>query len=380
MTYAPHPPPVAVASGWYPDPWSPGAVRWWDGAMWTPHVAAKESERRKLPAWLSVPVLVCGVIVTLGIAVLAVLAPIAVLLGLVPLFIVVPVLQWFDRVEPEPLAARLHALFWGASVAVLLSIIVNTVVDLTVGSTVAAVVSAPLIEESTKALGVVYAVRRKEIDGVMDGIVYAGWVALGFAVVEDFTYFATASDQGALIPTFIARAILTPFAHPLFTAWIGLAVGRAVARSKPTFPSILWGLGLAIATHAFWNGSLVLGERVAGPFAVLIAAGAFFVLFSVCMVMLFNVRRRSQRRFNQLVPWLADRYAIPQSEVSAFSDWSRMLRSRRSLPRRQRRHFDGVHAALARLALFHDQPRATDAATEAALAERLHDARRAPIG
>lgn len=201
----------------------------------------------------------------------------------------------------------------------------------------------------------------------------------GFAVVEDFTYFATASDSGALLPTFIARGIFTPFAHPLFTAWIGLAVGRAVARSRPIFPSILWGYALAVVTHAVWNGSLVLGERVAGPQAVLIAAAAFFVLFVVCMTMLVNERRRSQRRFNQLVPWLADRYEIPLSEVSAFMNWSGMLRLRKSLPRAQRRHFDGVHAALARLAVFHDQPRATDAASEAALAERLHDARRAPV-
>ena len=27
--------------GWYDDPWSPAAYRWWDGAQWTPHVAAR---------------------------------------------------------------------------------------------------------------------------------------------------------------------------------------------------------------------------------------------------------------------------------------------------------------------------------------------------
>ncbi|MEP1123533.1 MAG: hypothetical protein ABJH68_06545 [Ilumatobacter sp.] len=89
---------------------------------------------------------------------------------------------------------------------------------------------------------------------------------------------------------------------------------------------------------------------------------------------------RSRRRFHQLVPWLADRYGIPLVEVSAFADWSAMLRLRRSLPRHQRRHFDGVHSALARLAIFHDQPGATDAAAEAALAERLHAARHSPSG
>lgn len=379
MSYVPHLPPTsAVGAGWHSDPWAQGQLRWWDGAMWTSHVVAPTSSARKLPAWLSVPVLVCGVIVGLGVIVLAMLAPLAVLLGLVPLFIVGPALWWFDRVEPEPLAARVHAVLWGASVAVLVSIIVNTVVDLAAGSTWAAVASAPVIEEATKALGIVYALRRKEIDGVMDGIVYAGWVALGFAVVENFTYFATASDTGALLPTFIARAVFTPFAHPLFTAWIGLAVGRAVSRSAPVFPAILWGYAAAVGLHAAWNGSLVLGERVAGPAAVLIAAGAFFVLFVGGMTLLVRTRRSSQRRFNELVPWLAQRYGIPVEEVSVFADWRAMLALRKQLPRKQRRHFDGVHAALARLAQFHDQPSATDQATEAALAERLHAARHAP--
>ena len=59
------------------------------------------------------------------------------------------------------------------------------------------------------------------MDGVSDGIVYAGWVALGFAVVEDFLYFTTVVEAGLWREVFIVRALLTPFAHPLFTAWIG---------------------------------------------------------------------------------------------------------------------------------------------------------------
>src|SRR5262245_42163660 len=27
------------APGWFPDPWNPSGLRWWDGAEWTAHVA-----------------------------------------------------------------------------------------------------------------------------------------------------------------------------------------------------------------------------------------------------------------------------------------------------------------------------------------------------
>jgi membrane protein YdbS with pleckstrin-like domain len=34
---------VATTPGWYPDPWRLAALRWWDGAQWTPHVPPVQS-------------------------------------------------------------------------------------------------------------------------------------------------------------------------------------------------------------------------------------------------------------------------------------------------------------------------------------------------
>lgn len=36
--------------GWYPDPWSPAGVRWWDGQDWTAHAAAPSWAAPKGPA------------------------------------------------------------------------------------------------------------------------------------------------------------------------------------------------------------------------------------------------------------------------------------------------------------------------------------------
>jgi protease PrsW len=381
-------PATSPPAGWYPDPVRGTGWRWWNGTAWTTFVdgatvaaGAVAARKPRHPRWLSVPVVICAPLVALGVVLLAVLDPVSALAGLVPLAIVLPVVSWLDRVEPEPRASRAHALLWGASVAVVGALIVNTVVALVAGDVTAMVVSAPIVEEALKALGVVWAVRRREVDSVSDGIVYAAWVALGFAVVEDMTYFATASVEGAFLPVFVIRAVLTPFAHPLFTFWTGLAIGQAVLKGRPVLPSALWGYGLAVLTHMTWNGSLAFGaitpdvDDDVAVGVVLGAAALFLVLFVAVAVTLATMRRREQRRFMAGVPAIVMRHGIAPDEASMFASWRGLLQARRRLPRSRRRHFDAVHATIARLVLLHERvPFDTDA--ERVLAAQLHDARR----
>ena len=371
------PPPSSSPPGWYLDPWQPAGWRWWDGSSWTGHVASAGQRKPRLPGWLSVPVCVAVLPVLAMLVVMTVVSPATTLLGLVPMLIVGPTMAWLDRVEPEPRSSIVHAFLWGATVAVGVAVIVNTIVIGLLGEVAGVVVCAPLIEEAMKGLGVVWAARRRQIDGVMDGIVYAGWVALGFAVVEDITYFVSASDGGILVGTFVVRALLGPFAHPLFTSWTGMAVGRAVVRRRAIWPSILGGYALAVGSHALWNGSLTAASKwgdsglVVAGVAVLVFVG----LFGTFAVVLYRLRRRDEHRFLQLVPWLAARYQLMPEEVRPFAEVGATLRARRSLPRSQRRHFDRVHAALARLAQLHDRPGGADADSEARLVENLQRAR-----
>jgi len=344
---------------------------------WTAHVAQGEQHKPHLPSWLSVPVII-GSVVTLPIVLfLAFTAPLAIALGLVPLLIVWPVLAWLDRVEPEPRSSKIHAVLWGAMVAGVVSGIVNTIAAGVAGDIVATVVSAPLIEEAMKGLGIIWAVRRREVDSIMDGIVYAGWVALGFAVVEDFLYFVTAESEGFLFQIFVLRAILTPFAHPLFTSWTGLAIGLSVAKRLPMGLHLLWGYGLAVASHAAWNGSLTYAEESGNEAAVGFAALCFVALFIAAVVASILLRRAQQQRFVADTPYLAQRYGMTPAETSAFANWRAMLRVRRQLPRKHRRGFDAVHSALARLALLHERPGPLDSMAEERLVDQLHRARTA---
>lgn len=371
--------------GWFPDPWRMAQWRWWDGRMWTPHLSgggtaggvdsASVARKPRLPAWLSPPVVVCALPTAISVIVFAFISPTSVALGLVPLLIVVPTLWWLDRIEPEPRSSLLHSLLWGATVAVFVSSIVNSIVALAAGLEVAAVVSAPLVEEATKGLGIFWAIRRKELDGVVDGVIYAGWVAIGFAVVEDFQYFATADQADQLVEVFLVRGLLTPFAHPLFTFWMGLAAGLAIERKRPVVPFMLVGYLGSVATHAAWNGSITLSATAGGATVIAVALLAFLVLFTAVVISVVRVRRREQAQFLDATPMLVQRYGLSPGELEIFTDWGRLLSTRRSLPKSERRHFDGVHAALARLAVLHGRAGDVDPVDEARLLHLLQQAR-----
>ena len=367
---------VSRRAGWFPDPWRIAAWRWWDGAAWTAHLAPSATvvggaphRRPRLGAWLSFPVLVGGLITVPLVVLSVIMGPVVLGLVLLPLGLVLPVLAWLDRVEPEPRATRIHALLWGGVVATLVAGIVNSTVLALGSERLALVVSAPLIEETMKGLGVLWAVRRKEIDGIMDGVVYAGWVAAGFALVENLEYFS-AAEGTSLVQAFVLRGVLTPFAHPLFTAWTGLAVGLAVHANRRVFPTVLWGWILAVAAHAFWNGTLLWTDENGGgllPYAVL----AFVALLVAAALTLVGVRRADRRRFVAAVPGLAERYGMNPADVAPFCDWRRLLATRRALPRSRRRAFDAVHRSLARLAALHDRDGGGDPADEARLVAQL---------
>lgn len=170
-----------------------------------------------------------------------------------------------DRYDPEPWYALLMALAWGAIAACGISALVNSIVGAALGDVVGMVVSAPVVEEGTKGLlvlGYLYFLRR-EFDGVVDGIIYATFVAIGFAGVENVIYYSRAGldpQEDALQITFVLRGVLTPWAHPLFTSMTGIGVGLARESTNPIVRLIapVAGYAGAVTLHAIWNGATTL--------------------------------------------------------------------------------------------------------------------------
>jgi len=241
------------------------------------------------------------VALVLGLLVLLVIGietgPIAFILGLftatipVPLYIVL--VLWLDRYEAEPLWMLATAFFWGAFVAPFFAFLLNTtsqgvvtaLTNANAGEAFAAVVSAPIVEETGKALilYIFFFWKKEEFDGVVDGIVYASMSALGFAMTENILYYGKAASEGggdALTLVFILRGFFAPFSHPLFTSLTGIGLGLARQSNNIAVKLItpVVGLMMAIFMHSIWNGSAVFG------------GGAVFVLtYIVVMVPAFII-------------------------------------------------------------------------------------------
>lgn len=187
---------------------------------------------------------------------------VAAVVAFVPACIYILPLVWLDRYDPEPLWLMALAFAWGALVAVIFSATVNDLMGAYFGREVAAVVSAPVFEEGSKGLGLILLLIffRHEFDDILDGIVFGGTIALGFATVENVLYYGRGLVEGgfgALAVLFFLRGILSPFAHVTFTAMTGIGCGIA-RESHNALVRIclpLMGYGCAVLLHAVWNGT-----------------------------------------------------------------------------------------------------------------------------
>lgn len=221
-------------------------------------------------------------------------AVIAAVVAFVPAVIYLLPLIILDRYDPEPLWLLALAFGWGALVAVVVSFVLNTFFGLAVGMTVSpgagqifgAVISAPIVEEASKGIGllILLVAFRKYFDDILDGIVFAGVIALGFATVENVLYYGRAiGDAGiaGLLLLFFMRGILSPFAHVTFTSLTGIGCGIS-RESHNKFVRILMpmlGYIGAVTLHMLWNGMAIVGGLGTFLIGYLIIEIPFFLIF-----------------------------------------------------------------------------------------------------
>jgi RsiW-degrading membrane proteinase PrsW (M82 family) len=291
---------------------------------------------------LAVPFLVALGLISTTVGGAAVL--VGAMAAVLPVLPVVAVFLWVDRWEPEPPRLLLAAFLWGAGISVLGAAMVNDtatafgeqVLGTGGGDLVGAVISAPVVEEALKGtflVGLLW-LRRREFDGVVDGIVYAGLVATGFAFTENVLYFGRAfaidglvGDGGGVAIVFLMRGVLAPFAHPVFTAMTGIAVGLAVRRRDRAWWALPFlGYLAAVGLHSVWNASAGFGFLPTFYGVIMVP------LFGGLVALVLWQRRREQRVISAALPGFASAGLIAPSEVPLLASqagrrgWSAAVR------------------------------------------------------
>ncbi|WP_456370934.1 PrsW family intramembrane metalloprotease [Geoglobus sp.] len=167
-------------------------------------------------------------------------------------------IMWYvynkDKIEPEPKRYVIATFLIASTLSPLIALVFESPFPAGI-----AFLIAPFVEEPAKLLAVYLPYRRRQMDGIMDGVVYGVSAGLGFAAFENLMYGITYGSEVALI-----RAFLTPIAHATFTSLSGVGLGL---KSEGKTTSVVPYLILAMFFHLWWNLSALMSLATIAMFA-----------------------------------------------------------------------------------------------------------------
>jgi protease PrsW len=264
---------------------------------------------------------------------------IALPLALLPVPLLVAAVLFVDRLEPEPRGTLALAFGWGAGVAALFALLINTAglefvtqpaLGAGTGEYVSATFGAPLVEETLKGLILVGLLwrRREELDGPTDGIIYAAMVGLGFAMMENVGYYINAlvtpvqGGTALLEYTFVLRGVVSPLLHPMFTSMTGLGVAYAASHRRAGW-AVPVGWLAAMLLHGIWNGLSVFG---AGGLAA--GYGIMACVFAALIAVLVADRHRLVSEIREFLPAYEPTGVVTSNDVPMLASLPARRRAR----------------------------------------------------
>lgn len=265
---------------------------------------------------------------------------VSIIAGILPMLFFAWFLYYLDRYEKEPLPLLVVVFSWGAVVAAGVAFLINSLssmglylitqsefaTQLTVSTMI-----APIVEETLKGAAVllIYLIYKTEFDSPLDGLVYGGITALGFAATENIWYihqlgFLQSGWQGLVDLTFI-RVIVVGWQHPFYTAFIGLGFGLARRFTKQImkwlFPLIGW--AAAVIFHLLHNLFAVLLNSNQGIIFSTIWDWSGYIGLLILIIFLINREQRWMKEY--LSPEVLDLVISPEQFQIACSAWKQTL-------------------------------------------------------
>ena len=189
-----------------------------------------------------------------------------------------------EKYEREPWHAIFLAFLWGATIAVVMSLILEIIFDVSLYTSIGdynitaflmVIVVAPVVEEFSKPLALGLKRVRKEINELEDGMIYGAAAGLGFSATENLFYEAGFLSEGLMLfLLFVAiRTIGGCLLHASATALTGYGYGRKIMGYGNGYMRYF---ALAIAVHAFYN--FLASLRLAGGIVSIVLALSFAML------------------------------------------------------------------------------------------------------
>lgn len=268
----------------------------------------------------------------------------------IPALFYAGILYWLDRYEKEPLRLIGGVFLWGGMIASLGAFILNTLSGTGLlfisrsevfSEAAVAVITAPVIEEVLKGLAVLFVMLSfySEFDSILDGIIYSGITALGFAAAENtyyiYQYGYLESSWLGLKNMFILRSLILGWTHPFYTAFtgIGLAIHRITPRSPRKYTAPIVGLLLAIFTHSVHNLIVTFLPNIAG--SLLLILWDWVGWMGILGVIIWATARERQRMRTHLEEEVQRGTISSEQYRVAISAWKQVLARIRSIPRQQ---------------------------------------------
>ena len=129
-----------------------------------------------------------------------------------------------------------------------------------------AVLAIGPIEELAKLLPfLVVVIHFDEFDEPLDGIIYASFLGLGYAAVENWQYLEYLTPVEAVL-----RGFASPIVHILFASIWGHWVAQAVLNDRSIARAAVIGFAIAALLHGLYDFIVIMKPQTALPIAALL--------------------------------------------------------------------------------------------------------------
>ena len=202
------------------------------------------------------------------------------------------VLAWYiykkDKYEKEPFSMLMLAFLLGIIAIPLDILLVGIINTIWVGSTVfySAVWEAGIPEELCKwALFMLVIWKNKNFNEFFDGIVYAVFISLGFACIENIMYVFGSESFGDAFQTGVMRALLSVPGHFLFAVIMGYFLGMAKFKPEQNRKYLILSLLCPMLAHGIFDYLIMLSSALSENNLELIGVGLYviFIYFDIKM-------------------------------------------------------------------------------------------------